>query len=191
MAIPTSFSYDRLSDYLHRLRQKVDSYTPGPSSVLNMLGMGPMGAMVQANMQGDVLNNHKVAVAPQGPAAAPAPSVPALGGLGLFPPTSPQSPNWLRDAQMTPTNAPAPAPAPAAPAPAPQAATVPMPAARPAAAPAAPDPMSWFQRNAALMTDPAGGGFIDPQAAARANAQVRGPDLIAKMMNYLHDKPTS
>jgi hypothetical protein len=46
--------------------------------------------------------------------------------------------------------------------------------------------MSFFQRNAAMMRDPGTGAFIDPNSAAQA--QVRGPDLIAKMMSYLHNK---
>jgi hypothetical protein len=61
-----------------------------------------------------------------------------------------------------------------------------MPQARPAEAPQA-DPMSFFQRNSAMMTDPGTGQFIDPMAAAQAQA-VRGPDLINKMMAYLHNK---
>jgi hypothetical protein len=63
---------------------------------------------------------------------------------------------------------------------------VPLPQTRPASAPQAPDPMSWFMRNARMMRDPATGEFIDPQGAA--DAQVRGPDLISKMMKYLHNK---
>jgi hypothetical protein len=45
--------------------------------------------------------------------------------------------------------------------------------------------LSFWQRNAALMRDPGTGAFIDPTGAAKA---VRGPDLINKMMAYLHDK---
>lgn len=62
---------------------------------------------------------------------------------------------------------------------------VPMPMARPAEAPQA-DPMSFFQRNSAMMRDPMTGQFIDPTAGAQAQAS--GPDLISKMMNYLHNK---
>jgi hypothetical protein len=52
-------------------------------------------------------------------------------------------------------------------------AAVPMPQPRPAAAdaPAPTAPMTWFQRNAAMMRDPITGQFIDPAAAARAQAQ--------------------
>lgn len=44
----------------------------------------------------------------------------------------------------------------------------------------------FFQRNAAMMRDPSSGSLIDPAAAAQAP---RGPDLINKMMGYLHAKP--
>ncbi|WP_316235062.1 MULTISPECIES: hypothetical protein [unclassified Bradyrhizobium] len=47
-------------------------------------------------------------------------------------------------------------------------------------------PMSgFFQRNAAMMRDPSTGALIDPAGAAAAP---RGPDLINKMMGYLHGK---
>jgi hypothetical protein len=42
----------------------------------------------------------------------------------------------------------------------------------------------FFMRNALMMQDPNGGGLIDPTGAA----SVKGPDLIAKMMSYLHNK---
>jgi hypothetical protein len=44
----------------------------------------------------------------------------------------------------------------------------------------------FFQHNAQAMRDPSTGGFIDPAGAAQAQSQVRGPDLINKMMGYLH-----
>jgi hypothetical protein len=56
--------------------------------------------------------------------------------------------------------------------------------ARPAEAPQAPPDTSFFMRNALMMQDPNGGGFIDPTGAA----SVSGPDLIQKMMGYLHQK---
>jgi hypothetical protein len=65
--------------------------------------------------------------------------------------------------------------APAAQAPAPAVPTaVPMPMARPASAPQAQAqaPMSFFQRNAAMMRDPATGELIDPSGAARAQASM-------------------
>ncbi|WP_368508090.1 hypothetical protein [Bradyrhizobium lupini] len=42
-------------------------------------------------------------------------------------------------------------------------------------------------RNAMMMRDPGTGQLIDPQGAS----QVRGPDLINKMMSYLHNKDTA
>ncbi|WP_456723053.1 hypothetical protein [Bradyrhizobium sp. USDA 4350] len=61
---------------------------------------------------------------------------------------------------------------------------MPMPQPRPAEAPQAQPDTSFFMRNALMMQDPNGGGYIDPQGAA----SVRGPDLINKMMTYLHNK---
>lgn len=61
----------------------------------------------------------------------------------------------------------------------------PTPQPRPTEAPQAEPDLSFWQRNAALMRDPGTGAFIDPTGAAKA---VRGPDLINKMMAYLHDK---
>jgi hypothetical protein len=66
-----------------------------------------------------------------------------------------------------------------------------MPQARPAEAPqaqpgsgaGAPD-TSFFMRNAMSMRDPSTGELIDPSGAQ----SVRGPDLISKMMAYLHNK---
>lgn len=84
--------------------------------------------------------------------------------------------------------------APQAPAPAPVHTTVPMPQARPAAADATPAPapqpdMGFFRRNALMMRDPGTGSFIDPMGSAEAQA-TRGPDLIAKMTQYLNNKAT-
>lgn len=49
--------------------------------------------------------------------------------------------------------------------------------------PSQPD-TSFFMRNALMMHDPSTGQLIDPQGAA----SVTGPDLISKMMTYLHNK---
>lgn len=62
---------------------------------------------------------------------------------------------------------------------------VPMPMPRPSEAPQTPE-MPWWQRNAAMMSDPSGGGFIDPEGSARAQAS--GPDVINKLMSYFHKK---
>lgn len=113
------------------------------------------------------------------------PSVPALGGLGLFPGAAPTPMDWLQMAQYKAPTTPA-APAPVAPAAAPTApaASVPLPMARPAGAPAPQEDTGFFMRNALMQQDPNGGGFIDPIGAS----SVKGPDLIAKMMAYLHQK---
>jgi hypothetical protein len=64
--------------------------------------------------------------------------------------------------------------------------TTPMPAPRPSEAPQE-APMSFWQRNAAMMADPANpGSFIDPEAASRAQAS--GPDVINKLLNMFHQK---
>lgn len=112
---------------------------------------------------------------------------------------------------LAPTAMPWMPPAPQAPTPAPQAAPAPMLQARPAApqvnpdgsiagavgptsvggaplvgqaAPQAQPDTSFFMRNAMMMRDPATGELIDPSGAAG----VRGPDLISKMLAYLHSK---
>lgn len=82
--------------------------------------------------------------------------------------------NW----PFGPVGAPPQAPASAA------TAGVPLPTERPAEAPQAPQDTGFFMRNALMQQDPLGGGFIDPTGAA----SVSGPDLISKMMGYLHKK---
>jgi hypothetical protein len=80
---------------------------------------------------------------------------------------------------------PAPQATPAAQTAAPQSAPqVPMPQARPAEAPQAEPDTGFFMRNALSMRDPSTGEMIDPSGAQ----SVRGPDLISKMMTYLHNK---
>jgi hypothetical protein len=105
--------------------------------------------------------------------------VPAMGGLGLFPGAAVQPPSAMGTAQQFMAHPPAapmqPRPPimassapPAAPAPMP----TPMPQPRPAEAPQADNPlMSFFKRNTALQQDPMGGGYIDPSAAEKAQAQ--------------------
>jgi hypothetical protein len=147
------------------------------------------------------------------PPANPSQPVPALGGLGLFPAANVTPMNWLQGAQqkLTPPlptaqdpspldtaqwpygpkgaplgpNDPSPldtAQWPYGPIGAPRG--VPTPQARPAEAPQPEPDTSFFMRNALMQRDPNGGDFIDPMGAQR----VRGPDLIDKMMNYLHAK---
>lgn len=105
---------------------------------------------------------------PYGPVGAP-----QGGGARVLIPTSPYD---------EPSAVPMPM---ARPAQAPQAPQVPMPMARPAEAPQAPPDIGFFMRNALMMQDPNGGGFIDPQGAARAQSQ---GSLIDKMMGYLRNK---
>lgn len=188
-----------LSDLIHRVREMADKYTPGPGTATSLMG-GPLGWLMLAADKGgmptaQILNNHTVAgsaAPPAAPAAqpsAPSVNVPALGGLGLFP-GAPSQPNtamntaqsYMAHPQATaPVTAPAPAPQAAPPQ---QIASPPMPQARPAGAPQAQPDTGFFMRNALMMQDPNGGGYIDPQGAA----SVRGPDLIKKMTAYLHNK---
>jgi hypothetical protein len=172
----------------------------------------PLLAAIMGSIQGDTLNNHKgffsdkgneppapagnVTSAPMPPVGVPragdpgAPSPPISGvSPGYQDPPAPaaqaasQLPWWATGdmTQMFPGAGPS--------------AHVPMPRARPAQAPAAPaapqaapqesqPDTSFFMRNAMMMRDPATGELIDPSGAA----SVRGPDLISKMMKYLHDK---
>ena len=68
-------------------------------------------------------------------------------------------------------------------------AVTPMPQPRPAEAPQSqPQDMGFFARNTAMMSDPVTGQFIDPAAAARAQAQMGQGSIIKKMLSYLHDK---
>lgn len=116
-----------------------------------------------------------------------APSVPISQSNYTPPPAAAPELPWWASGDMT-KMFPGASQAPAA---APQAAPVPMPRARPAQASAPQAPAqesqpdtSFFMRNAMMMRDPASGELIDPQGAA----SVRGPDLISKMMTYLHNK---
>lgn len=106
------------------------------------------------------------------PSQAPVP--PVLSNAGPSPLYNAQGPAGPMGAPQTPPS----------PIGAPQ--SVPMPMARPAEAPQAPPEMPWWQRNSAMMSDPNGGGFIDPEGAARAQAS--GPDVINKLLSYFHNK---
>lgn len=50
--------------------------------------------------------------------------------------------------------------------------------------------MGFFARNTAMMQDPMTGAFIDPTAASQAQGSddVRGQNVIQKMLAYLHNK---
>lgn len=174
---------------------------------MNVLGllMGPMGTVIgmgdgrpdnstsdmQALQKAYAEARAKRLAARQGsfgspgaaPQAAPAPAQSAPAQMPWWANAQSPAPSQGFPAmpQQTPT---APAPAPAAP---PQASPVPLPQARPAAAPQSQPDTSFFMRNALMQHDPGTGQLIDPQGAS----QVRGPDLINKMMAYLHNKATA
>lgn len=176
-----TFDYTHASDALRRLRQYIDDHTPGPSTALSLMG-GPMGWMTLSGVMptARILNGYEPKVAPTGAAA---PAVPQQAAVR---PTQPMPPVQGLDLPM---GVPVPQPRPqmaASP-------SVPIPQARPAVADDTPQPApqpqpdtSFFMRNALMMRDPNGGGYIDPTGAA----SVRGPDLISKMMGVLHNKAT-
>jgi hypothetical protein len=138
-----------------------------------------------------------------GPAAAPTGPSPPISGISpgfrdqptpaapAAPSAPPQMPWWASGdmTKMFPGAAPqAPSPAPApAPVSAPQTAPGPMPQASPAAAPQASPDTSFFMRNALMQHDPITGQMLDPGATS----SVSGPDLISKMMTYLHGKASA
>jgi hypothetical protein len=190
MASPTpgTFSFNGLSDGIHRIRQLADKYTPGIDTLANVRAWPWMAPMYGA-AQGDVLNNHPVAgtTPPASPTPPQAPQQASFGqGAGPVPFLNNPFGQVLPPQQPAPSPPPAAAPNPVAPAVS-QAPSVPTPMPRPDAAPQAPPDMSFFQRNTAMMRDPVTGAFIDPTAAAQAQ-QVTGPNLIDKMMTYLHNK---
>lgn len=110
---------------------------------------------------------------------------PMMASATLPPPPAPSAPFPQGTDPMTagmPQGVPMPPPRPPqAPQPAP---SVPMPMARPPEAPQPAPDTGFFMRNALMQQDPMGGGFINPTGAQ----SVRGPDLISKMMTYLHNK---
>lgn len=153
----------------------------------------PLLAAIMGSIQGDTLNNHKGFFTSDAVKQADAAASQAAGNPQPTQPMPPVQPlddapqrgaaelPWWATGDMTkmfPGASPAPVPMPRArPAQAPQAA--------PEAAPQESQPdTSFFMRNALMMRDPASGELIDPQGAA----SVRGPDLISKMMTYLHNK---
>jgi hypothetical protein len=210
--MPT-FDYNKVADTLRRIRETVHEHTPGPLTastlVMGAPGLAASGAIRALPTLGrtatSLMSNAGASpAAMMMPTAAQAPSAlepewqkfkeQADKQAELKPAVpNPQLPWWATGdmtkmfpgAQAAPPQTPAPAPA------APQAAPVPMPQARPAEAPqaqpgsgaGAPD-TSFFMRNAMSMRDPSTGELIDPSGAS----SVRGPDLISKMMAYLHNK---
>jgi hypothetical protein len=191
MASPTpgTFSFNKIGDMIHSARMAADKYTPGLDTLANVRAWPWMAPMYGA-AQGDILNNHPVAgtTPPAAPTPTQAPQQAPFGqGSGPIPfMNNPFSGMSSQQPAPRPAPAAAPSPAPQVATP-PQPASSPMPQARPAGAPQAPPDMSFFQRNTAMMRDPVTGAFIDPTAAAQAQ-QVTGPNLIDKMMTYLHNK---
>jgi hypothetical protein len=204
--MPT-FDYNKVADTLRRIRETVHEHTPGPlmasSMVMGAPGLAAGGAIrampTLARTASSLMSNagaSPMSMAVPGAAQAPSELAPEWRGFKeqadkqaeLKPAVpNPQLPWWATGdmTKMFPGAAPqAPAPQPT-PAPAQMPSEpVPMPQARPAEAPQAEPDTSFFMRNALSMRDPSTGEMIDPSGAS----SVRGPDLISKMMAYLHNK---
>jgi hypothetical protein len=205
--MPT-FDYNKVSDTLRRIRETVHDHTPGPLTASSLVMGAPglaAGAAVRAapslaRTASSLMGNAGVSPTSLAlPSAAQAPTSalePEWQGFKaqadkqaeLKPPvplSAPAQLPWWASGDMTkmfPGAAPQAAPAAGT---APQHSDpVPMPQARPAEAPQAEPDTSFFMRNALSMRDPSTGEMIDPSGAA----SVKGPDLISKMMTYLHNK---
>lgn len=151
-------------------------------------------------------------VHPSGVGPAPAPTGPHPPISGISPgyqdtppaPAAPAAPSapaqlpWWVNGQMPGASQGFQRPQAPAPVPAPQAASAP-PAAPQSALDAAAAPVnaqqpapqqadtSFFMRNAMMQHDPITGQLLDPSGAS----SVTGPDLISKMMTYLHGKASA
>jgi hypothetical protein len=133
---------------------------------VNALPLSPKAPEVFKDQNGNVVPPpaHMPGQAPPQPAAVPTQPMPPVQGLDL--PWMPPMPRARpQEAPVEPSAA----------------AGIPMPQPRPEGAP---QDTGFFMRNALMQQDPMGGGFIDPTGAA----SVTGPDLISKMMGYLHKK---
>ncbi|MCP1937393.1 hypothetical protein J2R95_003188 [Bradyrhizobium japonicum] len=204
--MPT-FDYNKTADLLKRIRETVHDHTPGPltasSLVLGAPGLAAGGAIRALPTLGrtasSLMSNAGASpAAMMMPTAAQAPSAlepewqkfkaQADQQAEMKPAVPMSQPPWWANGQsfsgpgfpQAPPQTPAPAPT------APQAAPVPvpMPQARPAEVPQAQPDTSFFMRNAMMQRDPSTGELIDPSGAAG----VKGPDLISKMLTYLHNK---
>jgi hypothetical protein len=207
--MPT-FDYNHIADTLRRVRETVHDHTPGPLTASSLV-MGAPGLAANAAVRAAptlaragyaLMGNAGVSPAAQMmPTAAQAPSTQLeppwqkfkeqadkLAELKPAVPDPAAKLPWWASGDMTkmfPGAAPTPiAPQEAPPSAGPQAPSVPMPQVRPAEAPQAQPDTSFFMRNALSMRDPSTGELIDPSGAS----SVRGPDLISKMMTYLHNK---
>jgi hypothetical protein len=205
--MPT-FDYNKVSDMLRRIRETVHEHTPGPlmasSMVMGAPGLAAAGAIrampTLARTASSLMSNagaSPMSMAVPGAAQAPSELAPewrdfkaqADKQAELQPAVpNPQLPWWATGdmTKMFPGAAqPAPVPAQAPPTvAAPSAPGIPMPAPRPTEAPQPAPDTSFFMRNALSMRDPSTGELIDPSGAS----SVRGPDLISKMLGYLHSK---
>lgn len=158
----------------------------------------PLLAAIMGSIQGDTLNNHKGFFTSDAVKQADAAASQAAGNpqpTQAMPPVQPMDDAPQRGAPELPwwasgdmTKMFPGASQPSSPVPMPMARPPQAPQAAPAAPAAAPQEAqpdtSFFMRNAMMMRDPGTGELIDPSGAA----SVRGPDLISKMMKYLHNK---
>lgn len=182
-----------------RVAQGFNQFSPANSYVAN--NWPTPNDQVAARFGGMNDPDANLAVAARFGGMAPPSTFMPSGGPGTFPvpgnsgPTpnqyvgnnfggmaAPSGVPWWANAQGANFGAQAPSPATAG------GGQVPMPMARPAVAPQAPPApqMSWFQRNAAMQRDPQTGAFLDPSAAAAAQAQMGAqPSLIKKFSDLL------
>lgn len=199
---PQATGFSPVSDMIHQVRQWADAHTPGPIDALS-LALGPAGGALgaigpramPAAWRGAVKAASTYASLPDVFGGPRAPNMNPRAGGGVRPPEAPYpqgtdpmtaglpaAPSYPAVDPMAGHASPGPAVQTARPTlPNPQ---VPLPQARPAEAPQPEPDTSFFMRNAMMMRDPTSGDFIDPTGAA----SVRGPDLINKMMGYLHNK---
>lgn len=169
-------------------------YLLGPEAAMLTMGDGRpdnSASDIQALQKAYAQARAQKQAAAQGSLGTPMPPVQAMDDAPQRGVTPAQLPWWVNGQSPAPSQGfpqARPQQTPVAQTPAPQSApVVPVPQARPASAPQAQPDTSFFMRNAMMMRDPSSGQLIDPQGAS----QVRGPDLINKMMSYLHNKDTA
>lgn len=165
----------------------------GGDAISGAMNAGLNNPMLKAAMAKATAPQLGAAPAPAAPSPAPqppmSPNARVAQGFDMFNPSASNGvPTMASQNLPTPMdNDPTPKPpqnamAQAAPA-------VPMPQPRPDDAPQASPQMGFFQRNSAMMRDPSSGQFIDPANADIAQSQQpSGPDVIAKLMSYFHNK---
>lgn len=201
--VPRELSGPKSAGLLEQAKNLIKGSSLAEAGAVGRMGMvNPLLAAIMGSIQGDIvhlpLRASPLPASPSGSVTsaplAPVdngihPPIAAMEDLNAAQASPPASIPWWANATGASFDNQVPMPRPR-PAMAPSPATVgggqvPMPQPRPAMD----APMSAFQRNAAMMRDPGTGEFIDPQGAARAQAQMgNGSDLIAKMMGYLTQK---